>query len=73
VFHAILASAVRLLGAFTGALTRVAGDQIALAAVTGHDAASDAAVRAAFPQSLQSGRRTPGPFAIERRSISPTT
>jgi GAF domain-containing protein len=55
VFHAILASAVRLLGAFTGALTRVAGDQIALAAVTGHDAASDAAVRAAFPQSLQSG------------------
>jgi GAF domain-containing protein len=55
VFDAILASAVRLLRAYTGALTRVAGDQIALAAVTGHDAASDAAVRAAFPQSLQSG------------------
>src|SRR6202011_1408171 len=34
VFDAILASAVRLLGAYTGALTRLAGDQIALAALT---------------------------------------
>jgi GAF domain-containing protein len=54
VFDAIVASAVRLLGGYTGALTRIEGDQIEIAALTGHDAASDAAVRAAFPQSLQS-------------------
>jgi len=54
VFDAIVASAVRLLGAYTGALTRIAGDQVVIGALTGHDAASDAAVRAAFPQSLQS-------------------
>jgi GAF domain-containing protein len=54
VFDAIVASAVRLLGAYTGALTRIAGDQVTIGALTGHDAASDAAVRAGFPQSLQS-------------------
>jgi GAF domain-containing protein len=54
VFDAIVASAVRLLGAYTGAVTRIAGDQIAIGALTGHDAASDAAVRAVFPLSLQS-------------------
>ena len=54
VFDAIVGSAVRLLGAYTGAVTRIAGDQIALAALTGHDAAADAAVRAPFPVSLQS-------------------
>jgi signal transduction histidine kinase len=54
VFDAILASAVRLLGAFSGALTRVAGDQIELAALTRIDDARDAAVRAAFPHPLQS-------------------
>jgi GAF domain-containing protein len=54
VFDAIVASAVRLLGAYTGALARIAGDQIELAALTGHDAAADAAVRATFPVSLQS-------------------
>ena len=54
VFDAIVGSAVRLLGAYTGAVTRIAGDQIALAALTGHDAASAAAVRAPFPVSLRS-------------------
>src|SRR5262249_3322539 len=34
VFDAILASAVRLLGAYSGVLTRIAGDQIVLAALT---------------------------------------
>jgi GAF domain-containing protein len=55
VFDAILASAVRLLGAYSGALTRVAGDQIALAALTSTDDAGDAAARAVYPHSLQSG------------------
>jgi GAF domain-containing protein len=48
----IVASAVRLLGAYSGNLTRVAGDQIVLAALTSADHAGDAALRAAFPRSL---------------------
>jgi signal transduction histidine kinase len=54
VFDAILSSAVRLLGAYGGALTRIIGDRIELAAVTRTDDAGDAAVKAAFPQPLQS-------------------
>ncbi len=54
VFDAILASALRLLRAYTGALTLVAGDQIELAALTSTDDAGDAALRALFPQSLHS-------------------
>src|SRR5262245_38591892 len=55
VFDAILASAVRLLGAYSGLLTRVEGDQIVLAALTSTDNAGDAALRAVFPMSVQSG------------------
>src|SRR5262252_3342569 len=55
VFDAILASAVRLLGAYSGLLTRVEGDQIVLAALTSTDDAGDAALRAVFPMSVQSG------------------
>ena len=54
VFDAILASAVRLLGAYSGVLTRIAGDQIVLAALTSSDDAGDAATRALFSQALQS-------------------
>src|SRR4030095_1933454 len=54
VFEAILYSAVRLLGAYTGALTRVVDNQIELAAFTQTDDAGAAALRAAFRQSLQS-------------------
>src|SRR5262249_49798134 len=54
VFDAILASAVRLLGAYSGVLTRIAGDQIVLATLTSTDDAGDAATRALFPQALQS-------------------
>jgi GAF domain-containing protein len=54
VFDAILASAVRLLGAYSGVLTRIAGDQIVLAALTSTDDVGDAATRALFPQALQS-------------------
>ena len=67
VFDAIVASAVRLLGAYTGALTRIAGDQIELAALTSTDDAGDAAVRAAFPQPLQSE----GPHAQAIRDRAP--
>jgi GAF domain-containing protein len=54
VFDAIVASAVRLLGAYTGSLTRIAGDQIELAAITSTDDAGNAALRALFPRSLHS-------------------
>jgi len=54
VFDAIVASAVRLLRAYSGLLTRVAGDQIELAALTSTDAAGDAAMRPLFPRSLRS-------------------
>src|SRR5207248_4630436 len=54
VFQAIVASAVRLLRGYSGALTRIAGDQIELAAHTSIDDAADAALRSLFPQSLQS-------------------
>jgi signal transduction histidine kinase len=54
VFDAIVASAVRLLRAYAGALTRLAGDQIELAAFTSIDDAGDAALRARFPQSFYS-------------------
>src|SRR5438445_10366854 len=54
VFDAIVTSAVRLLGAYAGVLTRLAGDQIELAALTSTEDAGDAALRARFPQSLQS-------------------
>ena len=72
VFDAIVVSAVRLLGAYSGTLTRLAGDQIELAALTSTDDAGDAALRApSHSRSIPTGR-TPRPFAIERRSISPT-
>jgi signal transduction histidine kinase len=54
VFDAILGSAVRLLRGYSGVMTRLAGDQIELAALTSTDDAGDAATRAAFPQSHQS-------------------
>ena len=67
VFDAIVASAVRLLGAYSGALTRIAGDQIELAALTSTDAAGDAALRARFPQPLHSE----GPHAQAIRDRAP--
>ena len=54
VFDSIVASAVRLLGAYSGTLTKIAGDQIKLAALTSTDAAGDAALRALFPRPLES-------------------
>src|SRR5262249_2446769 len=65
VFDTIVQSAVRLLRGYSGALARVAGNQIVLAALTTGDAANDAALRARFPQSL--GAKTPVGQAIRDR------
>jgi signal transduction histidine kinase len=65
VFDAILASAVRLLQAYAGALTRVAGEQIELVALTSTDHAGETAVRAAFPQPL--GYDGPHPQTVRAR------
>jgi GAF domain-containing protein len=54
VFDAIVNSVVRLLRAYAGALTRIAGEQIEMVALTSTDAAGDAAARASYPVSLQS-------------------
>jgi len=54
VFNAIVDSAVRLLGAYSGALTRRAGDQIALVALTSTDDAGNAPLRGSFPRPLHS-------------------
>jgi len=70
VFDAILESAVRLLGGYTGLLTRVEGDQIQLAALTSTEASGDAAMRATFPRALHSDDgyaravRTGGPLNV---------
>jgi two-component system, NtrC family, sensor kinase len=54
VFDAIVHSAVRLLRAYAGGLTRLSGDQIELVAVTSTDDAGDASARALYPRSLHS-------------------
>jgi GAF domain-containing protein len=54
VFDAILTSAVRLLRAYGGYLTRIVGNQMELVALKGPNEASEAAIRVRFPQSLQS-------------------
>jgi two-component system, NtrC family, sensor kinase len=58
VFDAIVSSAVRLLGAYSGVLTRIKNDQIELAALTSTNDAGDAAARALYPEPLQSERLT---------------
>jgi GAF domain-containing protein len=54
VLDTIVETAVRLLRGYSGTVTRVAGDQIELAALTSIDDAGDASLRAIFPQSLKS-------------------
>jgi signal transduction histidine kinase/putative methionine-R-sulfoxide reductase with GAF domain len=54
VFDAIVQSAVRLLRGHTGALTRIEGDQLQLAALVGADAAMTAAINATYPRPLDS-------------------
>jgi GAF domain-containing protein len=67
VFDAILTSAVRLLGTFSGSLSRLVGDQLELVALTSTVDAGDAAMRAAFPQLLPSEN----PHARAVRSRAP--
>ena len=67
VFDAIVASAVRLLGAYSGTLTRIAAEQIELAAITSTSDVGDAALRARFPQPLSSA----GPHASTIRDRAP--
>jgi signal transduction histidine kinase len=55
VFDAIVSSAVRLLRARSGTLSRIVDDHIELAAHTSTDDAGDAATRASFPQPLHFG------------------
>src|SRR5262249_5549271 len=66
VFDAIVTSAVRLLAGDGGSLTRVAGDQLELAALTSTDAVGDAAQRARFPMSIRS--EGVHPTVIRRRA-----
>jgi two-component system, NtrC family, sensor kinase len=54
VFDTILTSAVRLLRGYSSVLTRIVGHEIKLVALTSTDDAGDAAVRASYPQTLQS-------------------
>jgi GAF domain-containing protein len=54
VFDAIVNSAVRLLRGYSALVTRVAGDQIELAAYTSTGAEGDAVARATYPVPLQS-------------------
>ena len=72
VFDAIVTSAVRLLRAHSGSLTRLVGDQIELAALTSTDDAGDANLRATFPSRSIPRGRTPTPSVIVRHSMSPT-
>jgi signal transduction histidine kinase len=53
VFDAIVNSAVRLLRGYSALVTRVAGDQLELAAYTSTGAAGDAVARATYPVPLQ--------------------
>jgi GAF domain-containing protein len=59
VFDAIMQSAVRLLGAYSGGLARVVGDQLVLEAIMSTDPAGDTILRSRFPQPLT----TPTPLA----------
>ena len=67
VFDTIVASAVRLLGAYSGTLTQIVGEQIELAAITSTSDVGDAALRGRFPQSLSSA----GPHARTIRDRAP--
>jgi two-component system, NtrC family, sensor kinase len=66
VFDAIVQSALRLLRAHSGALTRITGDCIELAAFTSTDESSDAVLKALFPMAVHAN--TPHAHAIRDRA-----
>src|SRR5262249_27099114 len=53
VFDTIVRSAVRLLGGFSGLVTRIIGDQVHLAALTSTNPSGDAAQKALWPRPLK--------------------
>jgi two-component system, NtrC family, sensor kinase len=53
VFDTIIRSAVRLLGGFSGVVTRLVGDQLHLAALTSTNSSGDAAQRALWPRPVK--------------------
>ena len=67
VFDTIVQSAVRLLGAHSGVLTRLDGDRIDVAALTSTDPAVDVGLGGFFPQSLQTSGG-PHPQALRGRT-----
>jgi signal transduction histidine kinase len=77
VFDTIVASAVRLLRGNASSLSRIEGNQIALAAMTSTDAAGDAAQRQRFPLLLDSQEdhaqvtRTGAPLNIADAYVDP--
>jgi GAF domain-containing protein len=77
VFEAILGSALRLLGAYSGGLTRIVGDQIVLVAITSTDPAGDAVQRTTYPQPLHSEHphgqaiRSRAPFNVANAQDDP--
>ena len=54
VFDAIVGSAVRLMGAYSGGLTRISSDQLVLGAITSTDPSGDDVQRTRYPQPLDS-------------------
>jgi GAF domain-containing protein len=77
VFDAILSSAIRLMGAQAGALTRITGDYLDLAAFRSTGNSGESAIRAAFPVQLQSDSahamavRDHTPVNIAEAQVSP--
>jgi signal transduction histidine kinase len=67
VFDAIMTSALRLLRAYSGTLTRLVGEQIEIAAISSTSPEGDAALRTRFPQPLHSA----GPHARTIRERAP--
>src|SRR5262249_26808636 len=53
VFDAIIRSAVRLLGGFSGVVTLIVGDQLHLAALTSTNPSGDAAQKALWPRPVK--------------------
>src|SRR5262249_50905960 len=69
VFDAIVNSAVRLLRGYSALVTRVAGEQIELAAYTSTGAEGDAVARATYPVPLQN-RNAHGQAIHARRTLN---
>ena len=67
VFDAILGSALRLLGGYSGGLTRVSGGQLVLSALTSTDSAADVLQRTRYPQLVDSSD-DPHAYAVRTRA-----